>query len=106
MQQEVTMEHKRKKPVYTLSFKQDAARLVLERGCSLMQASQNLGVSPSALGRWVKIEQGQAINPSSPNKIGLSEHNELLQLRKKVARLEEERDILKKAAVFFARETK
>ncbi len=47
---------KAKKPKFTLEFKQDAAKLVLEKGYTHQQAADSLGVSLSALGRWVKAE--------------------------------------------------
>jgi transposase len=45
------------RPKYTLEFKQDAAKLVLEKGYTHRQAAANLGVSLSAIGRWVKAER-------------------------------------------------
>jgi transposase len=63
------------------------------------------GVSISALGRWVRAEQGtpikSAVIGSKPN---LDEHAELIKLRKENEQLRMEREILKKAAVFFAKE--
>lgn len=98
-------EIKHKRPKYTLEFKQDAARLVLEKGYSQQQAADSLGVSLSAMGRWVRAEQESA-SPSVAKKsvMKLAEHDELLRLRKENERLRLEREILKKAAVFFAKE--
>ena len=47
-----------KKPSYSLEFKQDAAKLVLEKGYSRQKAADHLGVSLSALSRWVKVTVG------------------------------------------------
>ena len=50
--------NKPKQPRFTLEFKQDAARLVIEKGYTHQQAADSLGVSESALGRWVRAERG------------------------------------------------
>ena len=47
-------EKKHKRPKYSLEFNQDASNLVLEKGYSQQQAADHLGISLSALGRWVK----------------------------------------------------
>ena len=49
-----------KRPQYTIEFKQDTAKLVLEKGYTHRQAADNKGISLSALGRWLKAEQGPA----------------------------------------------
>ena len=49
---------KPKPPKFTLEFNQDAARLVIEKGYAQQQAADRLGVSESALGRWVGAERG------------------------------------------------
>lgn len=96
---------KHKRPKYTLEFKQDAAKLVNEKGYTHKQAADNLGISLSAIGRWVRAEQGPTIVSSSRKKVlNLTDQDELSCLRKEVEQLRMERDILKKAAVFFAKE--
>jgi transposase len=97
--------NKHKRPKYNLEFKQDAAKLVIEKGYTQQQAADNLGVSLSAIGRWVRAEQGSAI-ASTPKKsvLKLADQDELMRLRKENERLRMEREILKKAAVFFAKE--
>ncbi|MBD9363157.1 transposase [Methylomonas fluvii] len=99
-------EKKHNRPKYSLEFKQDA-RLVLEKGYSQQQAADHLGISQSALGRWVRAERKPAANASAVKKscLNLSEHDELIRLRKENEQLRMEREILKKAAVFFAKET-
>lgn len=101
--------YQRKKSYFSLEFKQDAAQLVLSKGYSIQEAGTSLGVSMSALRRWVKHERGGStkeaiVAGSAP--LNLSEHEELLQLRKENARLKMEREILKKASAFFAQEMK
>ena len=104
LESEVTMSKRLGNPMYTLEFKQDAVKLVQEKGYTILEASSSLGISLSALNRWIRAERGGAERSSSV--INLSEHDELIQLRKENARLKLEREILKKAAVFFAQETK
>jgi transposase len=97
-----------KKPYYSLEFKQDAAQLVLSKGYSIQEAASSLGVSESGLRKWVNAEKGGSViePPSSSKRLSLSEHEELLKLRKEIVRLRMEREILKKASAFFAQEMK
>jgi len=99
-------EKKQNRPKYSLEFKQDAAKLVLEKGYSQQQAAVHLGISQSALGRWVRAERKPSANESTPKKscLNLGDHDELIRLRKENEQLPMEREILKKAAVFFAKE--
>ena len=100
-----TNQTKRCKPRYTLEFKQDAVRLVLERGYTHQQAADNLGISLSALGRWVRAERG-SVSDSETKKVvlNLADQAELVRLRREIEQLRMEREIIKKAAVFFAKE--
>lgn len=98
-------EYKQTKSKYTLEFKQDATKLVLKNGYTRQRAADHLGVSLSALSRWVKAEQGPEDVTSKNNVVlNLTAHDELIQLRKENEQLRMEREILKKAAVFFAKE--
>ncbi len=98
--------NQRKKPYYSLEFKQDAVQLVLSKGYSIQEGATSLGVSESALRKWVRAEEGgnQNNNSITGNALTLSEHDELLRLRKENIKLKMEREILKKAAAFFAQE--
>lgn len=96
---------KQKRPEYTLEFKQDAAKLVNEKGYTHRQAADSLGISLSAMGRWSRAEKSPA--QSSPAKkavLNLTDQAELTRLRRENEQLRMEREILKKAAVFFAKE--
>ncbi|MGZ8165318.1 MAG: transposase [Methylobacter sp.] len=97
---------KHNRPTYSLGFKQDAAKLVLEKGYSQQQAADHLGISLSALGRWVRSERKPTSPESTPKKspLSLADQDELSRLRKENEQLRREREILKKAAVFFAKE--
>jgi transposase len=94
-------ETKQKRPKYTLEFKKDAAQLVIEKGYTYDQAADSLGVSLSALGRWVRVERGTANGTAEKKSVlNLTDQTELIRLRKENERLRMEREILKKAAVF------
>ncbi len=80
--------------------------LCLKRGYTIQDAANSLGVSLSALSRWVRAEKGHEPAASSGQAaLNLAERKELEELRKQNARLQMEKDILKKAAVFFAKES-
>ena len=96
---------KRPNPKYTLEFKQDAVKLIAEKGYTHQQVADSLGISLSAIGRWSRAERGPA-SPSSTKTatLNLANQAELLKLRKDNEQLRMEREIIKKAAVFFAKE--
>jgi len=92
----------RTKPPYPPAFRTEAVRLVQSSGKSIPVIANDLGVSDQALRGWVRqaeIDTGQRAGLTS------GEHEELRQLRRENRILKEERDILKKAAAFFARES-
>ncbi len=96
------MKKKRKK--YTQEFKEEAVKLITEQGYQVAEAARNLGVNVNMLGRWKReIEGGEEDGPGL--KGGAAMQAELNRLRKENKRLKMEREILKKAAVFFAKET-
>ena len=86
-------------------FKLEAVKLVNERGVGLKQAARDLDVGEGILRRWVKefsADPGQAFPGPGQMK---PEQAELERLRRENAKLKAERDILKKAAAFFAKES-
>lgn len=86
---------------YTQEFKDSAARLVTEQGYSAHQAAKNLGVDPATIRLWVKrLHQGSAPTADDPATLRV----ELARLREENRRLTLEREILKKATAFFAKE--
>ena len=89
---------------FSREFKIEAVRLVRERGVSVAQAARDLDVHVNALRKWVRqlvADPGQAFPGHGQMK---PEQLEIDRLRWEVAKLKAERDILKKAAAFFARE--
>lgn len=90
---------------FTTEFKQEAVKLVLQQGYSQTEAANSLGVSSKNISRWVKEYHQGAWKPDyKPLKLS-EEQQELQRLRKENQRLKMERDILKKAAAFFANES-
>jgi len=91
---------------YTKEFKLDAISLVLEQEYSRVQAARSLDIHANLLGRWIKESQQKNGQAFRGNGRLTAEQEEVRKLRDRVKRLEMERDILKKATVFFAKETK
>ena len=89
---------------YGREFKREAVHLVVNRGVSVAQAARDLDLHPSLLWRWIRQfeERGDEAFPGQ-GKLTSSDE-EVRQLRREVARLKAERDILKKAAAYFARD--
>jgi transposase len=83
-------------------FKAHAVRLVLEDGRSAGMVARDLDLTESALRRWV--DQAQADRTAGKTGLTTAEREELARLRKENRVLREEREILKKAAAFFATE--
>lgn len=89
-------------PRFTPEFKQEAVRQIVERGHSVAEVSARIGVSAHSLYKWVKAV---APDKSEQRAAELTEaKSEILRLRAQLRRTEEERDILKKAARYFAKE--
>ena len=90
---------------YTKEFKLDAVRLVTEQGYSRAEAARNLGLNANMLGRWVQECQADETESFRGQGKQTAEQEELRRLREENRRLKQERDILKKAAAFFAKES-
>ena len=91
---------------FTQEFKDDAVSLVIDQGYKCAEVARRLGVSDNNVNRWVR-EYRQRNEIESANGLTPEEMEaELKRLRKENKRLEMERDILKKAAAFFANESK
>ena len=85
-------------------FKVEAVRLVRERGVSVAQAARDLDVHETVLHRWIKQLAADPQHAFPVQGQIKPEQGEIDRLRQEVARLRAERDILKKAAAFFARD--
>jgi transposase len=89
--------------IYTPEFKDEAVRQVVERGYTVKEVAERLGISEASLYAWRK-----AVRPSKDDERAeelLETKRENLTLRAELRRTQEERDILKKAAAYFARES-
>ena len=95
----------RKRRAFTPEFKQEAVKLVLEQGLTAAQAARELGVGEIVLGRWLQLARDGVEKSRAGEVLTESEHGELKRLRSENAVLRKEREILKKAAAFFAKET-
>ncbi len=94
---------RRKRRTFTKQFKDGAVRLVLEEGKSLSAVGRDLDVHGSVVSGWVKQAKADA-GRGPPGALTTSEKEELTRLRRENRQLRMERDILKKAAAFFAKE--
>ena len=95
---------KRPRRSFTDEFKAGAVRLVIDEGRTAAQVARDLDLTPTALRHWV--ERARTDNGTTKQGILSSvERDELAVLRKRVRELTMERDILKKATAFFARES-
>ena len=98
------MSDKRKHRKFTDEFRSDAVKLVTEQGYSCNEVSRRLGISHSNVTRWVRQHRDnleKLAQPGSPRNL----EDEVKRLRKENKRLLMEREILKKAAAFFAKES-
>jgi transposase len=94
---------RRKRRFFSPEFKADAVKLVREGGRSIPQVAHDLDLTETALREWVRraeIDEGKG----PPGALTTAERAELAQLRRDNKRLRMEREILKKAAAFFAKD--
>lgn len=99
------MNKKQDRVKYTKEFKRDAVNLVSEQGYSANEVARRLGVGQSNVSRWVREfrkDQQDGAEGEIPRK---ELEAEVKRLRKENQRLQMEREILKKAAAFFAKES-
>jgi transposase len=96
-------EARRGRRAFNAEFKTEAVRLCKVGDRSIGQVAKDLDLTETALREWVKRADVDVGN-GPPGALTTEERNELRELRKRVKRLEMEREILKKAAAFFAKE--
>ena len=90
---------------FTREFKLEAMKLIKDRGVSYVHAAQDLGVHQSVLRNWVKAFADDPQHSFPGQGQMKPEQLEIAQLRREVTKLKAERDILKKAAAYFAKES-
>ena len=91
---------------YTKEFREEAVKLVTEEKISLPEASRRLSLPPSTLATWVKAFKAGKLGGIGKMQRPLTEiEMELARAKKELAEVKMERDILKKAAAYFARES-
>jgi transposase len=90
---------------FTREFKLEAVKLITDRGVKLAQASQDLGVHPTQLRQWIKEFAGDPQHSFPGHGQMKLEQAEIARLKREVTKLKAERDILKKAAAYFAKES-
>ncbi|MFC1982334.1 transposase [Chloroflexota bacterium] len=91
---------------YTKEFREEAVKLVTEEKLSLPEAARRLSLSPSTLGNWVKAYKAGRLGEVGKTYRPLTEiEMDLARTKKELAEVKMERDILKKAAAYFAKES-
>jgi len=91
---------------YTREFRQEAVKLIIEERLSFPEAGRRLSLAPSTLSYWVKAYKAGKLGEIGKTQKPLTElEMELARTKKELAEVKMERDILKKAAAYFARES-
>ena len=89
---------------YSAEFKREAVQLTLEAGRTVGEVAANLGINPGILHRWRSQMTAGGPDVFPGNGRPRASDEELLRLKKELARVQQERDILKKALAYFAKE--
>lgn len=90
---------------YPPEFRREAIELVKTSGRPRVEIARSLGLSDSTLANWMDAERQAEARAADPEGLSLTEREELRALRKEVIELRTDREILRKAAAYFARET-
>ena len=90
---------------FTREFKLEAVKLIKERGVTVAQAARDLGVHATVLHNWVRQFASDPQHSFPGHGQMKPEDAEIARLRREVTKLKAERDILKKAAAYFAKES-
>ena len=91
--------------VYTKEFKEEAVKMVTEAGLSIPEVSRRISVSKSSIRYWIKRAKEDGLSNGKKQRPVTGEQMEVARLRREVAELKMEREILKKAAAYFAKES-
>jgi transposase-like protein len=95
---------RRKRRKFSAQFKADAVGLVTTGGKTIAEVTAQFDLTETALREWVRRAEAD-VGRGPPDALTTAERAELIELRKRVKRVEMERDILKKATAFFARDS-
>jgi transposase len=95
---------KRTRRSFTEDYKAGAVRLVLDEGKAVAAVARDLGLTESSLRNWV--EHARADRSKGKTGLTTADREELVRLRKELRIVQEEREILKKAAAFFAKQSR
>ena len=90
---------------YPEEFRRDAVELVRTSGRSIIEVATSLGITDSTLHNWLKADREARERANDPDALTESERAELARLRKENIELRTDKEILRKAAAYFARET-
>jgi transposase len=90
--------------IFSREFKLEAVKLVRDRGVAVVQACRDLDIAESVLRRWIRESEADPRHAFPGKGQMRPEQQEIDRLRREVAKLKAERDILKKAAAYFARD--
>jgi len=91
--------------VFTKEFKEEAVKMVTDGNLSISEACRRLSLAKTTLERWVRLSRRGGIPPAARRSPVTGEEMELARLRRENTELKMERDILKKATAYFARES-
>lgn len=91
---------------YSKEFREEAVKLVIEQGLTVPKASRRLDVPKSTISNWVRASKAGKLENIGKNRCELSDIElEMAKLKRELAKVKMERDILKKAAAYFAKES-
>lgn len=90
---------------YPDQFRRDALELVRTSGRPIAEVARSLNIAEGTLWNWVKAERDAAERGGDPDALSESERDELKRLRKENIELKTDKEILRRAAAYFARET-
>lgn len=93
------------KSLYTREFKEEVVKMVTEGGLSIPEVGRRLSIPPSTIVYWVKLAKEGMLSENSKQRPVTGEQMEVARLKREITELKMERDILKKAAVYFAKES-
>ncbi len=93
--------------LYSPEFRAEAVKLIEQTGLSVDRAAKQLSIPKSSLGNWVRAaKKGQLAEVGKGQRVPTDHEFELAKLRKELAEVKQERDLLKKFAAYFAKESR